>query len=89
MARPSGFLARVTCNQCSKNALIEHTNFQSAFQCNCCTQDHDHDEAANMCPGAGYNHNGGPCGAEVEGCTVCRPITIDILQLGATLSLGV
>ncbi len=89
MARPSGFLARVTCKQCGKNALIEHTSFQDAFQCGCCPENHDHDAAANACPSAGVGHDGAPCGPQIEGCTVCRPITIDILQLGAPLSLGV
>lgn len=57
----------------------------------CCTQEHSHDEAANTCPGghgvctlakcavitpAGEPCPGGHCGKGIDGCTVCRPVTI-------------
>ncbi|SRR6266566_3229097 len=114
MGMPVGFLARVTCKQCGVSALVEHTDFQSAVACTCCTTDHNHDEAANSCPGIESGHEGVPCaevnagedgvncirltpegepcpgnhcGAAIEDCTVCRPLTIDILQLGAPLGV--
>lgn len=39
----------------------------------CCQQDHDHAAAANACPG------GHDCGLGVDGCTVCRPLTITVV----------
>lgn len=103
--KPLGFLARVTCKQCGATTLVEHTDFQGAITCNCCTVNHDHDENANSCSGVDANHEGVPCaeptgtencnmltplgedcpgghcGPDVDGCTVCRPITIDLLRL--------
>jgi hypothetical protein len=41
--------------------VISETGDTSTLNCRCCTADHDHDEAANACPGAGFNHTGVPC----------------------------
>ena len=99
-------MLHIQCNQCGKWTVAgpeAGADPASALECGCCTQAHNHDLAANACPGAGLNHQGaacshpdggwacnvvtplgedcpgGHCGLGVEGCTVCRPITITML----------
>lgn len=124
---------RVTCKQCGASGIAEDGNrLQQAVGCSCCTQVHDHDRAANSCPGVANAHEahqravasghenpglhalsqqhpdadcghpvggqacnvltplgedcpGGHCFPGVDGCTVCRPLSIDwigIVPLG-------
>lgn len=102
---------RVTCKQCGASGLAEDGNrLQQAVGCSCCVQPmpHNHDAAANACPGAGKDDltqqhpgaacahplggtacnavtevgqdcPGGHCFPGVEGCTVCRPLTVEFV----------
>jgi hypothetical protein len=96
-------LIHIQCNQCGQwVTVLDGSNPGAALTCGCCTLDHNHDAAANACPGAGVNHEGAPCpapqtcialtppdedcpgghcGLGVEGCTVCRPVTITIMSV--------
>lgn len=71
---------RVICKQCGANSIVETAdNPQTAVGCNCCTQPHDHDAAANACPGAGQQdhtqqHPGVPC-AHPMGGAACNAVT--------------
>jgi hypothetical protein len=47
----------------------------------CCTQAHDHGEAANSCPAT----HDGPCARELPDCKVCRPLIITAMPGSATL----
>ncbi len=104
---------RVTCKTCGASGIAEDgSRLQQAVGCSCCTQAHDHDQAANSCPEAGtegVRHGGadcthpiggtacnvltplgedcpgGHCFPGVDGCTVCRPLTVDYL---GTVQLG-
>lgn len=79
MTQPTPTIVHIIeCNQCGARAMTqEGKTVHETLVCKCCTEDHDHAEAANACPGAyGVGHNGTPCGVGVEGCTVCRPVTI-------------
>lgn len=68
----------VQTNCCRQQATIDSAaDPDSAVTCTgesaaCCLEDHHHGEAANACP---QSHDG-PCGQVVDGCTVCRPLTI-------------
>lgn len=75
---------RVKCNQCGAETIALGDPFGTDPPgCHCCPEDHNHDEAANACPG---DHKG-DCGLGVDGCTVCRPLTITFLG-GAPASAG-
>lgn len=76
---------RVTCKQCGASGIAEDGNrLQQAVGCPCCTQAHDHDRAANACPGAGQDdytqqHPGADCAHPAGGiaCAVVTPIGED------------
>jgi hypothetical protein len=77
------------CNGC-KTAVVapDARDPDAAVTCppesDCCKADHHHGEAANACPG---DHDGGH-GLGVDGCTVCRPITITALAGSLGVSAG-
>lgn len=72
---------RVTCKQCGASGIAEDGNrLQQSVGCSCCTQPHDHDRAANLCPGAtgtndhAHQHTGAAC-LQPGGGTNCQVIT--------------
>jgi hypothetical protein len=52
----------IQCKQCGKWTMISPgVDPDAALECNCCTLNHHHGQAANGCAGAGGNHVGQPC----------------------------
>ena len=80
----------VQCNQCDARTTVQGASDpDGALSCACCPEDHHHGQAAAACP----QTHPGPCALGVDGCTVCRPLTIvalpDTVQLVAeTLRKG-
>lgn len=70
------YLVRTNC--CGQSVTIEDASDpDGAVSCSgesaaCCMEPHHHGQAANACPGG----HGTSCGPGVDGCTVCRPLTI-------------
>lgn len=76
---------RVTCKGCGASALTDNGHMlQNAVSCRCCTQDHDHQESADSCPGINSAvalndlsaaHPGADCGHPGPGtdCSVLTP----------------
>lgn len=71
---------RVTCKQCGASGITDNgTRLQNAVGCTCCSENHDHDEAANSCPEAGQprgeQHPGAACPHPTEGGIGCNAVT--------------
>ena len=71
---------RVTCKQCGGSGITDNgLRLQSAVSCPCCPLPHDHDEAANGCPGAGVDdlaqqHPDVACAAGSVSCNAITPL---------------
>jgi hypothetical protein len=65
---------RVTCNGCGATGIAEDGNrLQQAVSCHCCTEPHDHQAAADNCPGAGHGHEGLECPDGVACVAITEP----------------
>lgn len=72
---------RVTCKLCGTIGFtFDGLNPQTAINCDCCSQGHDHDAAANSCSGAGkprmMQHISEPCTHPIGGraCDMVTPL---------------
>jgi hypothetical protein len=78
---------RVRCKGCGASGITDNGHqLQAAVSCRCCTQDHDHQQAADSCPGVraaaeaggdlSQQHAGADCGhpsGDGTSCTVLTP----------------
>jgi hypothetical protein len=72
---------RVTCKGCGASAITDNGQMlQNAVSCQCCTKNHDHQEAADSCTGSGaasldQQHPGADCGHPRGDGTICTVLT--------------